>query len=78
MDHGDFFLSNRSHFDLIRFFCRKRNDDIRKNKNITTKRYLRYKTITLQNVTSEVKIKNFFYFVEKLCFVLKIFKFLYF
>ena len=36
---------------------------------------LRYKTITSQNVPSKVQIKNFFYFVEKLCVVLKIFKF---
>ena len=40
--------------------------------------YLRYNTIISQNVLSEAHIKNFFYFVEKLCFVLKIFKFLYF
>ena len=42
------------------------------------KGYLRYKTITSQNVPSKAKIKNFFYFVEKLCSVPKIFKFWYF
>ena len=40
--------------------------------------YLRYKTITSQNVSSEVQVKNFFYFVEKFCAVFKIFKVLYF
>ena len=40
--------------------------------------YFRYKTVTSQNVSSEALLKNFFYFAEKLCFVLKIFKFLYF
>ena len=42
------------------------------------KGYLRYKTITSQNVPSKAQINNFFYFVEKLYSVLKIFKFLYF
>ena len=42
------------------------------------KGYLRYKTITSQNVSSEAQVKNFFYFVAKLCSVPKIFKFLYF
>ena len=37
------------------------------------KGYLRYKTITSQNVSSEAQVKNFFYFVEKLCSLLKIF-----
>ena len=36
------------------------------------------RTITSQYVPSEAQIKNFFYFVENLCTVLKIFKFLYF
>ena len=40
--------------------------------------YIRYKTITSQNMSSEEQIKNFFYFGEKLCPILKIFKFLYF
>ena len=35
---------------------------------------LRYKMITSPNVLSELQIKIFFYFVEKLCSVLKIFK----
>ena len=39
------------------------------------KGYLRYKTITSQNVSSEGHVKNLFYFIEKLSFVLKIFKF---
>ena len=42
------------------------------------KGYLRYKAITSQNVSSKAQIKKFFYFVEKLCSLLKIFKFLYF
>ena len=42
------------------------------------KGYLCYRMVTSQNVPSEAQIKNFFYFVEKLCSVLKIFKFLYF
>ena len=33
---------------------------------------------TSQNVSSETHVTNFFFFVEKLCPVLKIFKFLYF
>ena len=41
------------------------------------KGYLCYKTITSQNVPSKAQIKNFFV-VEKLCSILKIFKFLYF
>ena len=40
--------------------------------------HLQHKTMTSQNVSSEAQVNNFFYFVEKLCFVLKIFKFLYF
>ena len=40
------------------------------------KGYPRYKTVTPQNILSEAQVKNFFYFVEKLCSVLKIFKFL--
>ena len=42
------------------------------------KGYLDYKTITSQNVSSEAQSKNFFDFVEKVCFVLKKLKFLYF
>ena len=42
------------------------------------KGYLRRKTITSQNVSSETLIKNFFKFVEKLCLILKILKFLHF
>ena len=44
---------------------------------INIKGYLRYKTITSQDVPSEAQVKNFF-FMEKLCSVLEIFKFLYF
>ena len=40
------------------------------------KGHLRYKTITSQNVFPEAQ--EFFYFVEKLCSILKIFTFLYF
>ena len=40
------------------------------------KGYLRYKTISSQNGSSEAQVKNFFFFLEKLCSVLKIFKFL--
>ena len=40
--------------------------------------YLCYEMITSQNVSFEARIKIFFYFVEKLCSILKIFKFLYF
>ena len=39
--------------------------------------YLRRNALSSQNVSSEAQVKNF-YFVEKLCFVIKIFKFLYF
>ena len=35
------------------------------------KGYLRYKTITSENVSSEAQVKNFFYRVERLCCVLK-------
>ena len=35
------------------------------------KDYLRYKTITSQNVSSEAQVKKFFYFLENLCSVLK-------
>ena len=42
------------------------------------KGYLRYKMITSESVSSEAQVKHFFYFVEKLCSVLKIFQFLYF
>ena len=45
---------------------------------VNLKGYLHYKTITSQNVSSEAQIKNFFYFVEKLCSVRKILKLLYF
>ena len=41
------------------------------------KGYLLYKTITSQNVSPGAQVKNFYYFVEKFCSVLKIFKFLY-
>ena len=41
------------------------------------KGYLCYKMITSRNVSSKAQVKNF-YFVEKLCSVIKIFKFLYF
>ena len=46
--------------------------------NFAFKGYLRYKTITSQIVLSEVQIKLFFYFAEKLCSIHKIFKRLYF
>ena len=36
------------------------------------------KTITFQNVSYEAQIRNFFYFVENLCSILKIFKLFYF
>ena len=39
---------------------------------------LHYKMITSQNVRSETQIKNFSFFAEKLCSILKIFKFFYF
>ena len=43
------------------------------------KGYLCYKMITPQNVLSEAQVMSlFFYFVEKLCSIFKIFKFLYF
>ena len=42
------------------------------------KRYLHYKTTASQNVLSDAQVKNFFYFIEKLSLVHKIFKFLYF
>ena len=38
--------------------------------------YIRCKTLTSQNVSSEAKDK--IYFIEKLCFILEIFKVLYF
>ena len=38
------------------------------------KGYLRYKTIASRTVSYEAQVKNFFYYLEKLCFV----KFLYF
>ena len=41
------------------------------------KNHLHYKMITSQDVSSELQVKNFFNFIQKLCFVLKIFKFLY-
>ena len=40
--------------------------------------YLCYKMITSQTVLFEAQVKNFFYFVDKLWSVLKIFNFLYF
>ena len=45
---------------------------------ILIKGYFRYKMITSENVSSQAQVQNFFYFTEKLCPVLKIFKFLYF
>ena len=42
------------------------------------KGYLGYKTITSPNLSSEAQIKNFCYFVEKICSILKVFKFLHF
>ena len=43
------------------------------------KGYLHYKTIASQNVSSEAQVTIFFFFfAEKLCPILKIFKFLYF
>ena len=44
---------------------------------LALKCYLRYKMITSQNVPLKHRLR-IFYFVEKLCSVLKIFKFLYF
>ena len=40
--------------------------------------YLHYKTISSQNVSSETQVAFFFYFVERLCSILTVFKFLYF
>ena len=40
--------------------------------------YVYYKTIISENVLFEAQVKIFFYIVEKLCSVLKIFNFLYF
>ena len=40
------------------------------------KGYIRYKLRTSQNVSFEAQVKNFFYFAEKFCSVLKIFTFL--
>ena len=37
---------------------------------------LHYKMVTSQNLLSAAQVKDFFYFVEKLCSVLKMFKFL--
>ena len=45
---------------------------------INIKGYLHCKTSTSQNVSSEAQVKNFFYFVEKLCSFRKIFRFLHF
>ena len=42
------------------------------------KGYLRFKALTSENVLSKAEVKDFFFFVEKLCSVLKILKFLYF
>ena len=53
----------------------ERNITFLRNKKIL-KGFLRYKTINSQNVLSEVQKKNFFNFIEKLCSVLDIFKFL--
>ena len=44
----------------------------------SVKGYLHYKMETSQNVSFEAEDEFFFYFVEKLCSVLKIFKFSYF
>ena len=45
-------------------------------KTLRFKGHLRHKTIPSQNVPSQAQSKNFF-FIEKLCSILKIFKFLY-
>ena len=37
---------------------------------------LHYKMVNSQNLLSAAQVKDFFYFVEKLCSVLKMFKFL--
>ena len=47
-------------------------------KTCKPKGYLRYKTIISKNESPEAQFKNFFYFLEKLCSILKIFKFLHF
>ena len=47
-------------------------------KQCVIKVYLRYKMITSQNVSFEAQVKKHRYFIEKLCYILKIFKFLYF
>ena len=49
-----------------------------RTKAILFKGCLHYKMITSQNVSCEAQIKNFFYFVEKLCSAPKVFKFLHF
>ena len=45
---------------------------------IGVKGYLRYKTITSQNASIEGTGQKIFYFVEKVCSVIKMFKFFYF
>ena len=54
-----------------RFSYKTKNQD-------NLKRYLRFRMITSQNLSYKARVKNFFYFVEKFCSVLKIIKFLYF
>ena len=49
-----------------------------KQKSDQFKGYLHYKVISYQNWPSEEQLKNFFCFIEKLCFVLEKFKFLHF
>ena len=67
-----FFISENSQkfTDLAKFTAEKMKFSI--------KGYLRYKTINSQNVSSEAHVKSFFYFIEKSCFILKVFKLLYF
>ena len=45
---------------------------------IGVKGYLRYKTITSQNASIDGTGQKIFYFVEKFCSVIKMFKFFYF
>ena len=50
--------------DALKVYCRgvarKRSNHIIKEQSRYLKGYLRYKTITSQNVSSEAQIKNFF------------------
>ena len=56
----------------------RKNLQLKDSVNSKLKGYLCYKTITYQNALSEAQVKNYFYSVEMLCFIIKIFKFLYF